>query len=158
MGAFVLWLQRERDAMKDTRQWIPIGGLLATILAASYGVVQLHGQAQPTTADFTKATTVQVKNAQGQIVLQGDLRAPVDEDGGLERRATLAATGVDADASGQAEIEFEKSGDRRQEVEFEVQDVDPGASFTFVIDGIDVASAKSNDRGRAQVEVNVLMP
>ena len=81
-----------------------------------------------------------------------------NSSGRLERRATLAATGVDADAKGEAEIEFKKSGDKRQEVEFEVRNVDPGASFTFVIDGIDVASAKSNDRGRAQVEVKVQMP
>ena len=145
--------------MTDTRQWIPIGGLLATIAAASYGVVHLHGQARtPTTADFTKATTVQVKNAQGQVVLQGDFQSPVEEDGGFERRASLAPTGVDADAAGEAEIEFAKTGATRQEVEFTVRNVDPGVNFTFVIDGIDVASATSNQRGRADVELDVRMP
>jgi hypothetical protein len=141
-----------------TRQWIPIGGLLATIAAAAYGVVQLHGQAQTPTADFTKATTAQVKNAQGQVVLQGDFTAPVEEDGGLERRAALTATGVDADAAGEAEVEFAKTGATTQEVEFAVQNVQPGSSFTFVIDGIDVASATSDRRGRADVELEVRMP
>ena len=144
--------------MTITGQWIPIGGLLATIAAASYGVVPLHGQTPPLTGDFTKATTVQVKNAQGQIVLQGDLQAPVDEDGGLERRATLAATGVDTDATGDAEIELGKAGSRQQEVEFEVRNVDANTTLTFVIDGVDVASATSDRRGRAGVELDVRMP
>jgi hypothetical protein len=30
--------------------------------------------------------------------------------------------------------------------------------FTFVIDGIDVASATSNQRGRAEVELDVRVP
>jgi hypothetical protein len=144
--------------MTITPQWIPIGGLLATIAAASYGVVHLHGQTRTATADFTKATTVQVRNAQGQIVLQGDFQSPVEEDGGLERRASLAPTGVDADAAGEAEIEFAKTGATRQEVEFTVRNVEPGVNFTFVIDGIDVASATSNQRGRAEVELDVRMP
>ena len=146
--------------MTNTRQWIPISGLLATIAAASYGVVHLHGQAQSQSpaADFTKAASVQVKNAQGQVVLQGEFQAAVEEDGGLERRAVLAPTGVDADAAGEAEVEFAKSGATRQEVEFAVRNVEPGVTFTFVIDGIDVASATSSQRGRADVELDVRMP
>ena len=144
--------------MTITRQWIPITGLLATIAAASYGVVHLNGQAQAPTADFTKATTVQVKNAQGQVVLQGDFQPAVEEDGGLERRATLAPTGVDADATGEAEVEFAKTGATRQEVEFGVRNVEPGVSFSFVIDGVDVASAMSDRRGRAGVELDVRLP
>src|SRR5687767_3343248 len=126
--------------MTITRQWIPIGGLLATIAAASYGVVHLHGQAQAVTGDFTQATRVEVRNAQGQIVLQGDLQPPVEEDGELERRATLAPTTVDADATGEAEIEFAKAGEGGQEVEFSVRNVEAGASLTFLIDGVEVAS------------------
>ena len=146
--------------MKMTRQqWIPLVGLVATIAVALYAVVQLQGQAgQAPVADFTKATTVQVKDAQGQIVLQGEFLAPVEEDGGLERRATLAPTAVDADAAGEAEVEFAKTAVTTQEVEFAVRNVQPGARFSFVIDGIDVASATSDRRGRADVELDVRMP
>jgi hypothetical protein len=145
--------------MKMTRQqWIPLVGLVATIAVALYAVVQLQGQAQAPTADFTKATTVQVKDAQGRIVLQGEFMAPVEEDGGLERRATLAPTGIDADAFGEAEIEFAKTAVTTQEVEFAVRNVEPGARFSFVIDGIDVASVNSDRRGRAEVELDVRMP
>jgi hypothetical protein len=144
--------------MRITRQWIPIGGLLATIVAAAYAVAQPSAQAQPPTGDFTNAATAQVRDAQGQIVLEGQFMAPVEEDGGLERRAALAPTGVDADAAGEAEVEFSKAAATKQEVEFAVRNLPPEASFTFVIDGTDIASAKTDRRGRADVELDVRMP
>lgn len=144
--------------MRTPSQLIPLGGLVATIAAAAYAVVQLSSQTQAPTGDFTNAATAQVRDAQGQIVLQGDFMPPVEEDGGLERRATLAATGVDADANGEAEIEFAKTAATEQEVEFTVHNLPPGASFTFVIDGTDVASATTNSRGSAEVELDVRMP
>jgi hypothetical protein len=144
--------------MRIPSQLIPFGGLVATIVAAAYAVVQLSGQTQTPTRDFTNAATAQVRDAQGQIVLQGDFMPPVEEDGGLERRATLAATGVDPDAGGEAEIEFAKTAATEQEVEFTVQNLPPGASFTFVIDGTDVASATTDRQGRAEVELDIRMP
>ena len=144
--------------MRSTRQWIPVGGLLTTVAAAAYAVVQLNGQAQAPTGDFTNASTAFVRDAQGQTVLQGQFTAPVEEDGGLERRATLAAAGSDADAAGEAEVEFAKTGATTQEVEFTVRNLQPETSFVFAIDGTDVASAKTDRRGRAEVELNVRMP
>ena len=144
--------------MGSIRQWIPAGGLLATIVAAAYAVVQLNGQGQAPTGDFTNASTAFVRDAQGQTVLQGQFMAPVEEDGGLERRATLAPAGSDADAAGEAEVEFAKTGATTQEVEFTVRNLPPEATFVFAIDGTDVASAKTDRRGRADVELDVRMP
>ena len=144
--------------MRTTRQWIPVGGLVATIAIASYMAMQLNGQAAAPAADFTKAVTAQVRDAQGQLVLQGQFMEPVEEDGGLERRATLEQTGVDPDAKGDAEVEFTKTLPVEQEVEFSATNLQPGMTFTFVIDGIDVASAVSDSRGRAEVELDVSMP
>jgi hypothetical protein len=142
--------------MTITTQWIPVGGLLATIAAATYAVAQLH--AQVPTADFTNAATAQVRDAHGQIVLQGQFMTPVEEDGDLERRATLAPTGVDADATGEAEVEFARTGATEQEVEFAVRNLQPGTTFTFAIDGTDVATATTDRRGRADVELDVKLP
>jgi hypothetical protein len=144
--------------MKMMRQWIPVGGLAATIAAAVYMVVQLSGQAAPPTGDFTNAATAQVRDGQGQVVLQGQFSPPVEEDGGLERRATLSPTGVDADATGEAEVEFAKNAPTEQEVEFSVENLPPDATFTFVVDGTDIVSAKTDRRGSAEVELNVRMP
>jgi hypothetical protein len=144
--------------MGSRRQWIPAGGLLATVVAAAYAVVQLNGQAQPPTGDFTNAATAFVRDAQGQTVLQGQFMAPVEEDGGLERRATLTPAGSDADAAGEAEVEFAKTGATKQEVEFTVRNLQPDATYVFAIDGTDVASAKTNRQGRADIELDVRMP
>ena len=144
--------------MEDRRQWIPLGGLLVAIAVAAYFVVQLQGQSLAPTGDFTNAAMAQVRDAQGQVVLEGPFMPPVEEDGDVERRATLAATGVDPDATGEAEVEFAKATPVEQEIEFSVTNLPASASVTFAIDGTDVATATTDRRGRADVEVKVRMP
>jgi hypothetical protein len=118
-------------------------------------VVQLNAQSAVATGNFANATTAEVRDGQGQVVLRGQF-APVDEDDDdVERKATLTATGADADAAGEAEVEYEKDTPAVQEVEFSVRNVQPGATYTFVIDGTDVATATADNRGRAEVEVEV---
>jgi hypothetical protein len=144
--------------MGTTRQWIPAGGLLATIAFAAYAVVQLSAQTQTPTGDFTSASTAFVRDAQGQTVLQGHFMSPVEEDGGLERRATLSPTGTHANAAGEAEVEFAKTGATTQEVEFTVRNLPPDSTFVFAIDATDIGSARTNKRGRADIELDVRMP
>jgi hypothetical protein len=135
---------------------------LVVLGAVAWSALVPIAHAQPQARQCAPAGTLVplagMKDAGGQIVLQGEFTAPVEEDGGLEHRARLAPTGVDADAAGEAEVEFAKTGATSQEVEFSVRNVQPGGSFTFVIDGLDVASATSDRRGRAEVEVDVRMP
>jgi hypothetical protein len=144
--------------MNDTRQIIPAAGLLATIVAAMYMVVQLNGQAPTPTGNFTNAALAEVRDAQGQVILNGQFQVSEEDDDDVERKAALAPTGVDADASGEAEVEFSKSAPVKQEVEFSVRNVSPGVAFTFVIDGTEVATATADARGRAEVEVEIGMP
>jgi hypothetical protein len=121
-------------------------------------VVQLNGQAAQPAADFTNAALAEVRNAQGQAILTGQFQLVEEEDDDVERKATLAPTGVDGDAAGEAEIEFSKAAPAEQEVEFSVRNIAPGAVLTFVIDGTDVATATADTRGRADVELDVRMP
>jgi len=144
--------------MSRSRQWIPIGGLVATIAAACYAVVQLHGQTQLRTADLTNAATAEVRDAQGQLVLQGPFMASTEDDDEFERRATLTPAGADADATGEVEVEFARTGATKQEVEFAIRNLPPGAAFTFVIDGAEIATATTNPRGRAEVDVDIALP
>ena len=144
--------------MMDKRQMIPAAGLLATMAVAVYMVVQLNGQAAHPTADFTNAALAEVRNAQGQVILSGQFQLIQEEDDDVERKATLLATGVDADATGEAEIEFSKSAPAEQEIEFSVRNLAAGTVLTFVIDGTDVATATADRRGRAEVELEVRMP
>lgn len=145
--------------MKDKRQVVPVVGLLATVVAAVYMVVQLSGQTTPT-GNFTNAAVAEVRDAQGHTVLSGQFQvaAEDEDDDDVERKAVLAPTGVDADATGEAEIEFSKDALANQEVEFSIRNVSPNAAFTFVIDGTPMATAKTDARGRAEVELDVRMP
>jgi|SRR5687767_7459226 len=144
--------------MKDKRQAIAIVGLLATIAAAVYMVVQLNGQERAPAGDFTNAATAEVRDAQGQVVLRGQFVLADEEDDDIEKKATLQPTGVDADAAGEAEVEFAKGASTKQEIEFSVRNLQAGVAFTFVIDGIGVATATADRRGRAEVEVDVPLP
>lgn len=146
--------------MNDKRQVIPAAGLLATLIAAVYMVVQLSGRGQTTspTGDFTNAAFAEVRDAQGRTILSGQFQIAEEEDDDVERKAVLAPTGVDADATGDAEVEFSKAAPAEQEVGFSVRNVTAGAVLTFVIDGTDVATATADRRGRAEVELDVRMP
>ncbi|HEX5107273.1 MAG TPA: hypothetical protein VFV95_02445 [Vicinamibacterales bacterium] len=144
--------------MKNTRQMIPAVGLLATIIASAYMVAQLKGQARVPTADFTNAAFAEVRDAQGQAVLSGQFQVADDDDDDVERKAVLAPAGVDADAAGEAEVEFSKDAPINQEVEFSIRNVAPNVAFTFLIDGTTVATATADRRGRAEVELDVRIP
>jgi hypothetical protein len=141
------------------RQWIPVAGLLATMAVAVYMVVRLSAQTPVVVGDFTNATSAEVLDAQAQVMLRGQFAVPNDEadedDDDVERKAELKPAGADTDAAGEAEVEFAKDSPETQEVEFSIRNVQPGASYTFVIDGQEVAKATANDKGVAEVELEV---
>jgi hypothetical protein len=137
---------------------IPVAGLFAILGVAAYMVVQLDGQAGTLTGNFTNASAAEVRDAQGQVVLNGQFQLVEEDDDDTERKAALAPTGVDADAAGEAEVEFTTTAPAEQEVEFSIRNVAPGAVYTFVIDGIEVGSATADSRGRAELEVDASMP
>ena len=116
------------------------------------------GQTTARPGDFTNAALAEVRDAQGQVILSGQFQLVEEDDDDVERKAVLAPTGVDADAAGEAEVEFSKDAPANQEVEFSIRNVSPNAAFTFVIDGVDVATATADSRGRAEVELDVPMP
>ena len=144
--------------MNDKRQIIPVAGLLATMAVAVYMVVQLSAQTATPPGDFTNAATAEVRDAQGQVLLRGPFHQSDEEDDDIERKATLAPAGADADARGEAEVEFSRNGPAKQEVEFSVRNFAPGTVLTFAIDGVDVATATADAKGRAEVELEVPMP
>ena len=144
--------------MKAKRQTVAAVGLVATSAAAVYMVVQLSGQERATAGNFINATTAEVRDAQGQVVLRGQFVLADEEDDDVERKANLLPTGVDADATGEAEVEFARAAPTKQEVEFSVRNLQAGAAVTFVIDGVEVATATADGRGRAEVEIDVPLP
>jgi hypothetical protein len=143
--------------MSNKRQIIPIAGLLATIAIAIYFVVQLNAQGTGPSGNLTNAAVAEVRNAQGQVVLQGQFAQADEDDDDVERKAVLKPTGIDADAAGEAEVEFARTSPAVQEVEFSVSGVEVGSTLTFVIDGQEIGTATADRRGRAELEVDVRM-
>jgi hypothetical protein len=144
--------------MNDTRQLIPIAGLVATFAMSAYMVTQLSGQSAPPTGDFRTAAIAEVHDAQGQPLLRGEFMAVEEEDDDVERKARLAPTGGDADANGEAEIEFANVTPAQQEVEFSVRNLEPGTMVTLLIDGQTIGQATVDRRGRAEVEIQISGP
>jgi hypothetical protein len=144
--------------MKDKRQAIAVVGLVATMAAAVYMVVQLSGQDRGTAGNFTNAATAEVRDAQGQVLLRGQFALADEDDDDIEKKATLLPTGVDPDAAGEAEVEFARAALSEQEIEFSVRNLQGDAAVTFVIDGVEVATATADRGGRAEIEVDVPLP
>src|SRR5687767_9437857 len=144
--------------MTNKIQLISVVGLLCTVAVAGYMVVQLNGQSTAPTGDYTNASVAELRDAQDQIVLRGQFAVAEEEDDDTERKATLEPTGVDADAAGEAEVEFAKASPTVQEVEFAARNLQPGATFTFVIDGHDVATATADRGGNVELELEVRLP
>ena len=144
--------------MSDKRQLIPIAGFFATAAFATYMVVQISGQApSPVAGNFTNAGLAQVKDAQGQVVLQGPFVMADEDDDDTERKAKLKST-VGTKASGEAEVEFAKSAPATQELEFSARGLPAGAAFTFVIDGQTIATVTTDRQGNAEAELDIKIP
>jgi hypothetical protein len=135
---------------------IPIAGLFAVIAVAAYMVVQLGAQVAEVTGNFTNAVNAEIRDAQGRTVLQGQFAVNAEDDDDTERKAALKPTGIDADAAGEAEVEWPKAGGP-QEVEFTATGLEPGAKFTCVIDGQEIASVTADKKGNAELELDVKM-
>ena len=142
--------------MQLNNQFIPIVGLGVIIAAGAYMVVHLHSQeANAIRGNFTNAQQAEVRDAQGQAILQGPFVQVDEEDEDMERKAALKATGIDPDASGEAEVEFAKAAPTSQEIEFTLRGLDPGAAYTLVIDGQSLTTVKADTRGRVEIELDV---
>ena len=145
--------------MNAKRQIIPLAGLLTTMAFAAYMVVQMHGQGTTLTADFSGAAVAEVRDAQGQVLLRGTFATTDEADDDIERRAVLAPdTGGPAAGRGEAEVEIARNDRAKQEVEFSVENLAPSIALIFSIDGVQVATATADDRGRAEIELDVAMP
>lgn len=144
--------------MTNRRQIIPLAGLLVTIAGSGYMVARLNGQSELPSADFTSAATATVLDSQGQILLRGQFQLVDEDDDDIERKAVLEAATAGSAAAGEAEVEFSRTQSASQEVEFSVRGIAPNTALTFVIDGVEVATATTDAKGRAEIERDVRMP
>lgn len=108
----------------------------------------------PSLDDLAAVRLVEVRDAAGQIVLGGSFTMATKKNGDVEGKATLAATGVDADAAGEVEVEVStRNGNVDKELEVEVSKLAPGTTFSLFIDGQQAAVITTNQRGAAELEM-----
>lgn len=139
----------------DVREILPAVGLAGVVAFSGYMVAQLHGQSAAPTGDFTNAAVAEVRDAGGIVILRGTFEMTDEEDDDVERKATLTPVGTNTSASGEAEVEYAKAAPVQQEVEFSVRNLQGGTAVTLVIDGVDVATATADDKGRVDVDLDV---
>jgi hypothetical protein len=146
--------------MKRTRNIL----LLAVVLTA--GIVgsvwlqdtiaaQSHEASLPAdVGDLSNATTVEVKDSMGAVVLRGHFVEVPEDDDDLERKAKLTGSGATANATGEAEVEVQRTGNRLdQEVEVSASNLAPGATYSVFVDAKQVGTFETNKDGKAELEL-----
>ena len=144
---------------KNTRLILLLGALLAVGGVTSVWMVDTlaaQSVALPADAgDLSNASTVEVKDANGTVVLSGHLVDVPEDDDDLERKAELKGSGASATATGQAEVEVSKTNNRLdQEVEVSVSNLAPGATYALFIDGKQLGTFQTNKNGRGELELS----
>jgi len=104
--------------------------------------------------DLSNATTVEVKDSTGTVVLRGYFVDSPEDDDDLERKATLTGSGTTAKATGEAEIEVSRSNIRLdQEVEVAISNLAPDATYMVFIDAKQLGTFQTNKNGKAEMEL-----
>jgi hypothetical protein len=155
-------MERQEEIMSyKTKMILPILGLVLTIGYAGIRVARSDAEevkhALPAAlGSLAEVKRVEVKDADGQVVLSGDFGGSKVGGKEIERKAALAGTSLAPEARGKAEIEFsaEGSGADERELEMKVERLAAGATFRLFVDGQEVASFVTNHRGEAEVELS----
>ncbi len=140
---------------KRTRLMLLLSALLICGAASAWFVDTLDAQgvALPSgIGDLSNASTIEVKDSAGTVVLRGHFAEVPEDDDDVERKAEL--TGA-AGATGQAEIEVSKTNNQLdQEVEVSVSKLTPGATYDVFVDGSKLGTFQTNKSGDGELELN----
>jgi hypothetical protein len=139
---------------------LPLIGLVLVCLAAAYAAVYAASEYQETqqtlpaaVGDLNAVSAIEVRTESGTAVLSGTFGTAKVSGGETERNATLAAAAGQS-GKGTAEIEINRNGDRlERELEIDVEGLSPNANYVIFVDGQQVSSFTTNDKGAAEVEM-----
>ena len=143
--------------MLTARKAVPAVVIVAVIAVTGYVVARFNGQQAIQSADFRTATTAEIRDSTGTVVLRGTFKLVEEEDDDIERKAALAHT-TGGEVMGEAEVEFATEMPADQEVEFAARGLEVGATYRLVVDGREVASVVADSRGRIAIELEVPLP
>jgi hypothetical protein len=142
-----------------SRLAIALGAFLAVGAATSVGLVDTlraqTGSLPADTGDLSNASTIEVKDANGAVVLSGHFVEVPEDDDDIERKAELKGSGANANATGQAEVEVSKTNNRLdQEVEVSVSNLAAGTAYAVFVDGKQLGTLQTDKNGRGVLELN----
>jgi hypothetical protein len=104
--------------------------------------------------DLSNATTVEVKDNTGTVVLRGHFVDSPEDDDDVERKASLTGSGTTAAATGEAEIEVSRNNNHLdQEVEVSVTNLAPNATYSVFVDAKQLGTFQTNGNGKAEMEL-----
>jgi hypothetical protein len=141
---------------------LPLVGMLMLCGYAAFAVIRSANKVQEvkqplpsSVGDLTTAKLVEIKDAAGQIVLSGNFVVEKKQDGNVEGKALLTGTGINATAKGDAEFEvsMNRVGATEKELEISVRRLAPGTSFNLFVDGQQVVTFSTDQRGAAELEM-----
>ena len=141
---------------------LPLVGMLLLCGYAAFAVIRTGNKVQEvkqplpsSVGDLAGAKLVEIKDAAGQVVLSGNFALENKQDGDVEGKALLTGTGINATARGEAEFEVStnKTGGTERELEVSVSKLAPATTYSMFINGQQVATFSTNQRGAAELEM-----
>jgi hypothetical protein len=143
----------------QTKKLFSLAGLIflfafAAISVVSSGVQEVKQALPASLSNLAGVQTVEVKDAEGRVILSGKFGSAKQSAKELERQTALTATDVMPKAKGVAEIEIsnDTASFTEQELELSVKHLSAGTKFYLFIDGQEVASFTTNHQGKAELE------
>jgi hypothetical protein len=139
---------------KHTRLILLLSALLIGGAASAWFVDTLDAQGIALPAgigDLSNASTIEVKDSAGTVVLRGNFVEVPEDDDDVERKAELIGA---AGATGEAEVEVSKTNNQLdQEVEVSVSKLTPGATYAVFVDGTQLGTFQTNNSGSGELEL-----
>jgi len=128
------------------------GGIASVLLQNTIAAQSNEASLPEDIGDLSNATTLEVKDSTGTVVLRGHFVDAPEDDDDLERKATL--TGNTATITGTAEIEVSRTNNLLdQEVEVSVSNLAPNTAYTVFVDAKQVGTFQTNKSGKAEMEL-----
>jgi hypothetical protein len=154
-----LLLQVTMDSATERRLTIALATVLLPIVIAAF-IINAAVEARPaavvsaTLSDSADGHLVEIRDAQGAVVLSGEFRSRVDSIGNTEKDAELTAqTGESVIGEIELEIPAASRQHRRPELEVDVIHLRPRHRYSVVIDDRTVGTFVTDDRGNADMEL-----
>jgi hypothetical protein len=138
------------------------GGVeVATITTSSSGSFDITLRTQPSSGqqmlpagvNLLNVTLIEVKNSTSQTVLATSTTPANCGKDDVEKEINFTNTGIDTNASGEAEIEVEKENGTidEQKLKVKVENLDAATTFRIFVDNVEIATFTTSNDGKAEV-------